>query len=173
MGPDAAPREGAAEPRLPGPEADGRRGEAAQDLGRAPRQRTRPQPAALQPRPPGAATAAALQTGDLRARFGSLRLGEAELLPAALVGARPGSVVVAHANWMDGHDAKHRAFVEGGRGFCKFPCGCESVRRDTNNITTFTASSSSPSSSSPSSHAAPRRRRPRRARPSARRSRRG
>ena len=26
----------------------------------------------------------------------------------------PGTVVVAHANWIDGHDAKHRAFVEKG-----------------------------------------------------------
>ena len=26
----------------------------------------------------------------------------------------PGSVVVAHANWIDGHDAKHRAFAEKG-----------------------------------------------------------
>ena len=28
----------------------------------------------------------------------------------------PGSVVVAHANWIDGLDAKHRAFVEKGLG---------------------------------------------------------
>ena len=114
VGADAAPREGAAEPRLPGPDADGRRGEAVENLGRAPREGTRPQPAALQPRPPGAATAAALQTGDLRARFGSLRLGEAELLPAALVGARPGICGGGSCELDDGHDAKHKAFVEKG-----------------------------------------------------------
>ena len=48
--------------------------------------------------------------------------------------------MVAHANWIDGHDAKHRAFVEKGLWFCNVCCcfiasnACSAIHNSRNSI---------------------------------------